>query len=248
MPMSPRLLRPVAAGGFNPKRLADLTAWYDASVGSSLTLSSGAVSQWNDLSGGNYHLTQTVANDRPTFQATSNVNSRPGVQFNGTNAFLRNASLPGAGSGTYSLFVVINSGSASSTAFFFEQGDASVVGDRLSVTGELGFRTGNGNRLFTGSSFSTTPRSAALALIQTGTAHANVSVFENGSPATQTSATSATFTLGNSLILGGRFSATFENVTQAAASTISEYIYYRRALPTAERERIESYLRVKWGF
>jgi hypothetical protein len=246
MPMSPRLLRPVAAGGFNPKRLADLTAWYDASVVSSLTLSSGAVSQWNDLSGGNYHLTQTVANDRPTFQATSNVNSRPGVQFNGTNAFLRNASVPGAGSGTYSLFVVINSGSAVSNQNFFEQGVDN--GDRVNVTGELGLRTGNGNRLFTGSSFSTTPRSAALSLIQAGTAHADVNVFENGSPATQTSVTSATFTLGNSLILGGRFNPFFSNVTQAAASTISEYIYYRRALPTAERERIESYLRVKWGF
>jgi hypothetical protein len=243
MPMNPRLLRPIAAGGFNPRRLADLTAWYDASVASSLTLASGAVSQWNDLSGGNYHLAQTVANDRPTFQATSSVNSRPGLQFNGTNSSLRGSSVPGAGSGTYSLFFVINSGSAASNQFFFEQGTD--TGARLGMTGELGFRTGNGNRLYTGSSFST-GRTAALSLIQTGTTHASVDLFDNGSPATQTSVSNATFTLGSSLAMGGRH-ATLETVTVAAAFTISEYIYYRRALSTAERERIESYLRSKWG-
>jgi len=245
MPMNPRLLRPIAAGGFNPRRLADLTAWYDASVASSLTLASGAVSQWNDLSGGNYHLAQTVANDRPTFQATSNVNSRPGVQFNGTNSSLRGTSVPGAGSGTYSMFFVINSASANASQIFFEQGLDS--GGRLGVTGEIAFRTGNGNRVYTGSSFSTTPRSAALAVIQPGTTHASVEIFENGSPATQTSVTSATFTLGSSLSIGGRHGS-FETVSAAAAFTISEYIYYRRALSTAERERIESYLRSKWGF
>jgi hypothetical protein len=243
MAMNPRLLVPRATG-FNPRSIAGLEAWYDASVASSLTLASGAVSQWNDLSGGNYHLTQTVANDRPTFQTTSNVNLRPGVQFNGTNSSLRGTSVPGAGSGTYSLLFVINSGSAASNQFFFEQGVDS--GGRLGVTGELGIRTGNGNRFYTGSSFSTTPRSAALAVIQPGTTHASVNIFENGSPATQTSVTSATFTLGSSLSMGGRHSS-LETVTNAAAFTISEYIYYRRALPTAERQRIESYLRSKWG-
>ena len=52
MPMSPRLLRPRAASGFTPKAISGLSAWYDASVASSVTITSGFVSQWNDLSGG----------------------------------------------------------------------------------------------------------------------------------------------------------------------------------------------------
>jgi len=245
MPMNPRLLRPIAAGGFNPKRLADLTAWYDASVASSLTLASGAVSQWNDLSGGNYHLAQTVANDRPTYQATSNVNSRPGVQFDGSNDVLRANSLPGAGAGAYSTFCVLNSSSSNTSQFFYEMGDSG-AGQQLRVSGELGFRTGNGFRLYSGSSFSA-GRTAALSLIQTGTTHANVNVFDNGLPATQTSVSSAAFTVSNSLCVGGRH-ASGDAGSQFAACTISEFIYYRRALPTAERERIESYLLSKWGF
>jgi len=82
MPMNPRLLRPLATG-FDPRRIPNLTVWYDASVASSITIETG-VSQWNDLSGNNRHLAQTTTNNQPAY-VTNALNGRPAVDFDGTN-------------------------------------------------------------------------------------------------------------------------------------------------------------------
>ena len=66
MPMSPRLLRPRATG-FNPRSIVGLYAWYDASATSSVTLNSGNVSEWRDLSGGGRHLSQGTAAQQPAY-------------------------------------------------------------------------------------------------------------------------------------------------------------------------------------
>lgn len=79
MPMSPRLLRPRATG-FNPRSIAGLRAWYDPTVTSSITLNSGNVSEWQDLSGNGFHLTQTTAANQPAY-VTSGINSKPALQW-----------------------------------------------------------------------------------------------------------------------------------------------------------------------
>jgi len=83
MPMSPRLLRPRQAGGFDPRSIANLTVWYDASVSTSVTIETG-VSQWNDLSGNGRHLTQTTTNNQPAY-VTNALNGRPAIDFDGSN-------------------------------------------------------------------------------------------------------------------------------------------------------------------
>src|SRR5580765_3700198 len=51
----------VAAGGGGPWTPASVSTdfWFDASNAASITASSGAVSQWNDLSGNGRHATQS---------------------------------------------------------------------------------------------------------------------------------------------------------------------------------------------
>lgn len=83
MPMSPRLLRPRQAGGFDPRSIANLAAWYNASDTASLTLETG-VRQWSDLSGNGRHLAQTTLNNQPAV-ATNALNSRPAIDFDGSN-------------------------------------------------------------------------------------------------------------------------------------------------------------------
>jgi hypothetical protein len=82
MAMSPRLLRPLATG-FNPRSIADLAVWYDASVASSITIATG-VEQWNDLSGNDRHLTQTITNNQPAY-ITNLLNGKPALRFDGSN-------------------------------------------------------------------------------------------------------------------------------------------------------------------
>lgn len=91
--MSPRLLRP-RSSGFNPKSIATLAGWWDASVASSLAqLSTGEtavsadsdpVGYWADLSGNGRNLTQSTTNNRP-FYKPGVLNGKPVIDFDGTN-------------------------------------------------------------------------------------------------------------------------------------------------------------------
>ena len=70
---------------FSPKQLTNLVAWYDASDLSSLTIPSPytKVSQINDKSGNNYHLTQTDSAQYPLLNKTGGNGSTPCVEFTG---------------------------------------------------------------------------------------------------------------------------------------------------------------------
>lgn len=93
MAMNPRLLRPIATG-FNPKSIATLAGWWDASVTSSLSqLSDGStavsadsdpVGYWADLSGNGRNLTQSTTNNRP-FYKPGVLNGKPVIDFDGSN-------------------------------------------------------------------------------------------------------------------------------------------------------------------
>jgi len=82
-PMSPRLLRPRASGGFSPKTIAGLQLWLDAADASSVTTVSGAASQWNDKSGNGRHATQTTANNRPAYDGV--IGGKAALTFDGAN-------------------------------------------------------------------------------------------------------------------------------------------------------------------
>lgn len=77
MAMNPRLLRPTASG-FNPKTLAGLAGWWDASDASTITLNSTTVSEWRDKSGNGRHATQATAANQPVY-STNQVNGRPAL-------------------------------------------------------------------------------------------------------------------------------------------------------------------------
>jgi hypothetical protein len=67
MPMSPRLLRPRQAGGFNPKSISGLNLWIDFSDTSTITLDGNRlIQQINDKSGIGVNLTQSTASNRPS--------------------------------------------------------------------------------------------------------------------------------------------------------------------------------------
>ena len=84
MPIPSHLLL-LAAGRAAPPAppVSGVSMWYDASYAPSITASSGAVSQWNDLSGNAHHLTQTSSN-RPT-TGTRAINGVNAIDFDGTD-------------------------------------------------------------------------------------------------------------------------------------------------------------------
>lgn len=71
---------PHAAGPWSPLSLPNLVAWYDASNAASITASSGAVSQWNDLSGNGLHLVQATGARQPT-TGVDTINGLNAINF-----------------------------------------------------------------------------------------------------------------------------------------------------------------------
>lgn len=80
---------------WNPSFIST-SLWLDASDSSTITESGGLVSQWNDKSGNNRHVTQPTQSNRPTKVLDS-------IVFNGVNNFLITPVLPRI----YGLFLVI---------------------------------------------------------------------------------------------------------------------------------------------
>jgi hypothetical protein len=80
-PMNPRLLRPLASGLTDPRKIAGLEAWYDASDLSTLWQNSNGttaatalddpVGRWSDKSGNARHVTQTTNARRPLLKPAS---------------------------------------------------------------------------------------------------------------------------------------------------------------------------------
>lgn len=81
----------VPTSAFSPSDLPGLAAWYDASNAASITSSGGAVSQWNDLSGNGWHLTQGTGSNQPT-TGTRTVNGLNTLDFDGGDFLSSSAS------------------------------------------------------------------------------------------------------------------------------------------------------------
>lgn len=81
MPMSPRLLRPVAAGGFNPRTIAGLEGWWDAADSGSVTLDSGRVAEWRDKSGNARHAANAASGSTQPDYITAGHNGKNLIRF-----------------------------------------------------------------------------------------------------------------------------------------------------------------------
>jgi hypothetical protein len=85
MVMSPRLLRPVASG-FDPRKIANLAFWLDATDSTTVDTSSGFVTEWRSKVGAGT-ATQSTANDRPAYTVAGR-NGKNVVTFDGTTDWL----------------------------------------------------------------------------------------------------------------------------------------------------------------
>ena len=89
---------------WNPSMITT-ALWLDAADASTVTVVSGAVSQWNDKSGNSRHATQSTSGKRPLFAATG-LNSMPAIDCDGTDDELLLAGVTALTSVFQSLFVV----------------------------------------------------------------------------------------------------------------------------------------------
>lgn len=239
--MNPRLLRPLATG-FNPKSIAGLSAWYDATVASSVTLTGGFVSQWSDLSGGGFHLTQATEASRP---GTATLGGKTAIDFDGSNDFLANSGVPTG----WTFGTVCLAFSQDTTAASQALASANVPSSNLrmgllwSNTGE--FRTQSVNAAVAttsasgGSAATNTPRLLAYTFDGQSSASLRLSGTALAGTTGTTTSSDAGFVVGIRRISGA--------LSLPLDGKIGEVIVYNRVLSAAEIGRIERYLAAKFG-
>lgn len=82
----------ISFASYNPKNVSNLQLWLDAADCESITLNGGTVSQWDDKSGNNYHMTQTTASQQPTLKL-NHTNGYDSIYFDGTNDIFNNTGI-----------------------------------------------------------------------------------------------------------------------------------------------------------
>lgn len=233
-----------AAGGgaFSPADIAGLAAWYDASDAASITESGGAVSQWNDLSGNGYHLTQSTSTQKPTTGSHT---------MNGLNV------LDFSSDGKDRMAPSSNplSGASAGTMFYVAQGDGITRPGSCAapVNGPGGGQ--DSWYPFSGSRyewFGTNSRKSWSAAgpndayfidphyICVRAASGAFDEWRNGTSTYSTGTNTVSFT--SSLIVGYNGDG-----DSATVLDIAEIILYDSALSTSDREAVEAYLAAKWG-
>lgn len=93
------------SSAFSPSNLPNLILWLDASDISTITQSSGSVSQWNDKSGNGYNATQATSANQPVTNSRT-INGINVLDFDGTNDMFAVPSISGLDSANFTVFCI----------------------------------------------------------------------------------------------------------------------------------------------
>ena len=226
---------------WNPSMIST-ALWLDAADTSTITESGGAVSQWDDKSGNDYHVSQATAANKP---AVSTDAGNASILFDGTSDYLRHDV---SGTITYpsSIFIVCRNTDTANTGHVFSVNDSSQSDSYLTLTQ----RNFSGQKIFYQSRVAlNAPLIGAASSFNTEIigAVSNVSndneLFSNGTSVGTDTNTWPTPNYDN--ITVGRIR--FQLSAQYFIGHVHEIIWIRQSLNLATRQRIEGYLAHKWG-
>jgi len=235
---------------FQPNNMQGCVLWLDAADQSTLTLSSGNMTQWRDKSGfGNTmsaFSTFSNATVSSAFQNGLNV-----LNFSGAGVYQAPAS-----SGVYpvDVYIVLALKDLTTHVDVF-----AVTATAIDNFNSLTFSEHTSRRWHNGSSgFSRTPKtvspidetSTSFLLMNWSISNNNYVLRRNGTQLTQTAAYTWTPTTGSVFQIGWRTSPTLYSPGSFAGAFrgyIGEIVGFDRQLNGGERQQIEGYLSWKWG-
>ena len=247
--MNPRLLRPRAAGGFNPKTIAGLQLWLDAADASTVTTVSGAASQWNDKSGNARHATQGTANNRPAYNGV--IGGKAALTFDGTNDAMATGLESASLTGYATLFCVCRPNFADATAASLR---APLYGRDSTTSNAYGL-----NLLNTSGTLTLNTQWRGIGFNQSGGPTVTLgidAIMVGGITATQyvrrvsgVAANLATTPTAGTNSAAGNFLNVGQDPTQLRwwNGPIGEVLVYNRDLSLTEIQTIERYLTTKWA-
>ena len=222
---------------WTPTQLTGLAMWFDASDVASLTIASGQVSEWRDLSVNGRHVTQADAARRPS-SGSATQNGRNLVTFDGANDFLaRSASVSVPAELTVA---VVAKPSTGTEDYLFQMTNSSnqqwaVISKYSGLSYEF-YRLGAAR-------FTLGPPAAtglnAVVLTQDAT---QITSTVNGTPSGSATVASAPRTIGTVVVGAAELDG-----EGAAGTDMGEVVVSFTTLSTLDRQRLEGYLAHKWG-
>ena len=224
---------------FQPLSLSP-SLWFDASNASSITSSSGLVSQWNDLSGNGRHLTQGTSANQPTTGVTTQ-NGLNVINYNGSTSGMATATSV-ANFTMVHVFVVAKSVSSNRTIIGVPHDlAASPPYMRWSIyhNGTSGYETRLNGNLRQSAQGVFTPSNPNIFRLESDEGDGFIGrtkVLDSGAVTTLTYPNVVPmrlgFTLANTQVLNGFF---------------AEVLVFNRRLNEIEKDRVITYLNTKWA-
>lgn len=206
-------------------------------------IESGGLSSWADLSGNDRSATQSAGAYRPTL-VEDGINGEPVIRFNGSSSYLILPSTTALGivDSDYQVFIVARSAAATSSTYYLmattNQFDHYEI--RMNAnSGGTAFQPNPSTVITEGATGNYTDGEAHLFEVEATSAQGILRM--NRQDITQVNEDSHTDVL-TSLVLGTRSGGTFW-----FDGDIAEVILYNRALSTAERDSVQTYLFAKYA-
>lgn len=235
-----------AAAAFLPTDIAGLKVWLDASDIATLfqdsakttpvTADTDPVGAWADKSGNTNDVKQAVAGSRPAYR-TNIRNGLPALLFDGTADFLKSVAFGAALTQPNTIFVVVYIPSTGGAVFL------AIVDGIVSTNRHLMTRRNSSNqlRIDAGASLDSTETLDKWVVWSALFNGASSQYWLDG--VSEASGNAGTVTL-TGLTVGARY----DGAATWFSSYIAEILVYNANLSTSDRQAVEAYLLVKWGF
>ena len=244
-----------AAFGFAPTSITGCVLWMDAADSSTVTLSSSAITQWNDKSASANHFVQATTANSPT--VGTSANGLPTIYFATTNQQLV-SSQNSATSGNASRTVIqvfwcptLSSAYYSVTGTESGANPAQAWGHAKNPNADVTYPfmySSVGDDVYT---FVNSTPNPLITYAQFNSADSSFSSYY-----ATLGATNGTTTVGNFTNKTMTFNTTAgvwylgrrqQAATGSVTSHLLEMIHFNKALSTTERQQVEGYLTQKWG-
>lgn len=221
-----------------------LSIWLKADAGTSGVADGDLLTYWNDQSGNGINATQSGGSSAEPRFKTNLMNGNPAIEFNGGARFF-NIDYSSLGS-TYTIITVAKRADNGTLRYVVGVQSLSPRGMHIGYSSNTNLRMSEGaagcNADVTVSGYDAATEVPVILMGETnGTSSRTVTEIENGATL---SASNATTTSGPGMtngVIGRGFSTT------GLLGYVSEVICYNRALSSAEKASIYSYLSIKYG-
>jgi hypothetical protein len=226
---------------WNPSMITT-ALWLDAADASTITESSGAVSQWNDKSGNSRHFTQASSAARPSIDATG---ARNVLSFDGDD-FLIGSTDPILFSESARKFLVCYVGNGSTGTFISQNINSTLASRQFQMLCSGGAADNFGSIL----------RGSSSDRVQFKTVNRSIHLFywDGSAGIERVNGTQFSFTVGtaaletNAIIkIGARSNGTTTSEAFFLNGKIAETVARDSDTTLSDIQRIEGYLAHKWG-